>query len=92
MDGGDIQIATYRPDKQKWNKPKSLKGDVGSDAEETTAALTPDGKELYFVSTNPKLSRGGKDIMVSKFSPPQILHSVNIVTMILSFNNLLIKH
>jgi outer membrane protein OmpA-like peptidoglycan-associated protein len=69
VDGGDIQIATYRPDKQKWNKPKSLKGDVGSDAEETTAALTPDGKELYFVSTNPKLSRGGKDIMVSKLTP-----------------------
>lgn len=69
VDGGDIQIATYNPDKQKWNKPKSLKGEVGTDAEETSATLAPNGKELYFISTNPDLTRGGKDIMVSKLTP-----------------------
>jgi len=68
VDGGDIQVATFKPEKLKWKKPKSLSGDVGSDSEETTAALSPDGRELYFVSTNPELSVGGKDIMVSRLN------------------------
>ncbi len=68
VDGGDIQMATFKPDKLKWKKPKSLPGKVGSDSEETSAAMSPNGRELYFISTNPELTRGGKDILVSKLN------------------------
>ncbi|MFC2090073.1 OmpA family protein [Bacteroidota bacterium] len=65
-DGGDIQQVFFRADKEKWKKPKSLSKYIGSKAGETTAALTPNGEELYFVSANPDQSKGGKDIFVTK--------------------------
>ncbi len=68
VDGGDIQLTSYKPEKLKWEKSKSLSGKVGSDSEETSAALSPDGRELYFISTNPELSIGGKDILVSRLN------------------------
>lgn len=64
--GGDIEQAIYDQEKEKWKKPKSLSKSIGSDASETTAALAPNGNELYFVSSNPELTIGGKDIFVSK--------------------------
>jgi len=67
-EGGDIQQVHYVPKKDKWKKPVSLSKFIGSDAAETTAALSPDGMELYFVSANPELSNGGKDIFVSRLN------------------------
>ncbi len=67
-DGGDIQKVNYRAEKGKWEKPKSMSKFIGTDAEETTAAMMPGGKELYFISSNPELSLGGKDIFVTKMN------------------------
>lgn len=66
--GGDIQQLFFNPEKKKWKKPKSLSKEIGSDAMETTAALAPDGRELYFISANPELTYGGKDIFVSRMN------------------------
>jgi len=66
VEGGDIQVSTYKADKFKWKKPAELKGKLSSEACETSAALSLDGRELYFVSDDPKTSRGGRDIYVSK--------------------------
>ncbi len=67
-EGGDIQQVQYVPKKDKWKKPVSLSKYIGSDAAETTAALSPDGMDLYFVSANPELTNGGKDIFVSRLN------------------------
>ncbi len=64
--GGDIQLTSYRPDKNKWTRPKSVSGRLTSKDGETSACLSPDGKELYYVSRNSKLSLGGKDILLSR--------------------------
>jgi len=64
-DGGDIMMAEYNVKKQKWKKPKSFSKHIGSDAMETSATMTPDGRTIYFISADPELSQGGKDILVS---------------------------
>jgi len=66
MDGGDIQVSSLKPEKRKWTSPKSLPGRLTSKEGETSVCMSPDGQELYFVSANDKLTRGGKDIFVSK--------------------------
>ena len=63
--GGDIQVTSYRTDKNKWTRPKSVSGRLTSKDGETSACLSPDGKELYYVSRNSKLTLGGKDILFS---------------------------
>lgn len=66
VEGGDIQISSYSADKKKWTRPKSITGRITSKDGETSACFSPDGKELYFVSRNKKLSMGGKDILFSR--------------------------
>jgi outer membrane protein OmpA-like peptidoglycan-associated protein len=66
IQGGDIQLSTYRSDKNKWTRPKSMTGRLTSKDGETSACFSPDGKELYYVSRNSKLTRGGKDILYSR--------------------------
>ena len=66
IEGGDIQITHYRPDKGKWSRPKAVTGRLTSKDGETSASFSPDGKELYFISRNRDLSRGGKDILYSR--------------------------
>lgn len=65
-DGGDIQQVFFQTEKDKWKKPKSLSKSIGSKSGETTAALSPDGTSLFFVSANSELTKGGKDIFVSR--------------------------
>jgi outer membrane protein OmpA-like peptidoglycan-associated protein/tetratricopeptide (TPR) repeat protein len=66
--GGDIQQLFFNQEKKKWKKPKSLSKEIGSDAMETTAALAPGGRELYYISANPELTYGGKDIFISRMN------------------------
>lgn len=66
VDGGDIQMTAYNSEKQRWSKPKSLKGRLTSKQGETSACFSPDQTELYYISRNKKLSMGGKDILVSR--------------------------
>ncbi len=62
VNGGDIEVMELRKNMQ-WKRPRPLSRKVRSDAEETTAAMDPDGDTLYFISSNPDLTRGGKDIL-----------------------------
>ena len=64
--GGDLQVTSFRSDKNKWTRPKSVSGRLTSKDGETSACLSPDGKELYYVSRNSKLTLGGKDILLSR--------------------------
>jgi len=66
IEGGEIQVASFKPEKLKWKSPKSLGGKLKSKEGETSACLSPDGQELYFVSRNKKLTKGDKDILVSR--------------------------
>jgi outer membrane protein OmpA-like peptidoglycan-associated protein/tetratricopeptide (TPR) repeat protein len=49
-----------------WTKPKSLKG-INSKFRETHASYSPDGKWLYFTSSNPKIGAKGLDIFRTSF-------------------------
>jgi len=66
IEGGDIQISEYNPEKKLWSKPKSPRGKLRSKQGETSACFSSDMKELYYVSRNEDLSLGGKDILISK--------------------------
>jgi len=66
--GGDIQISSYKADKGKWTRPKGVAGRLTSKDGETSACISPDGKELYYISRNSKLTRGGKDILLSRMN------------------------
>ena len=65
-DGGDIRATFLKPEKMKWSSPRKLSRKLRSKAAETTISLSPDGKELYFVSAREDLTKGGKDILVSR--------------------------
>jgi flagellar motor protein MotB len=65
IQGGDIQLSSFKSDKNKWTRPKSVSGRLTSKDGETSACISPDGKELYYVSRNSKLTLGGKDILFS---------------------------
>lgn len=66
--GGDIQLTSFKPEKNKWTKSKSVTGKLTSKDGETSACISPDGKELYYISRNSKLSHGGKDILFSRLN------------------------
>ncbi|MFH0759113.1 MAG: OmpA family protein [Bacteroidota bacterium] len=62
---GGIQISDYNPEKAKWSKPKNASRKLVSKEGETSACLSPDGSEFFYVSRNRKLATGGKDILLS---------------------------
>jgi len=68
LENGKSFLSAYAPgkpfEKGKWRKPKRFSKKIESDEEETTVAMTPDGQTLYYVSANPELTTGGKDILV----------------------------
>ena len=63
-DAGDIYVSRFK--KGKWTKPKSLPGKFNTKFTETTISISPDEKLLFFVSSNPKETFGGRDIFFSK--------------------------
>jgi len=58
---------TYR-EGDKWSEPKNLGPPINTKYGEYNASISPDGKELYFVSTRPD-GLGGYDIWVSHKQP-----------------------
>ncbi len=68
IQGGDIQISSYKSEKGKWTRPKSITGRLTSKDGETSACISPDGEELYYVSRNSKLTMGGKDILFTRLN------------------------
>ncbi len=65
IQGGDLRITTFNPEKNKWSRPKGFRSKIKSKDGETSACLSPDGQELYYISRNTELSLGGKDILRS---------------------------
>jgi flagellar motor protein MotB len=68
IEGGDIQVSVWNEKKREWKRPRGLSSRLTSRDGETSAFLTADGNELYFVSRNKELSVGGKDILVSRIN------------------------
>ena len=68
VDNGNLEIISYKPEKKKWSKAKSIDGKLLSKDGETSACLSPDGMELFYVSRNSKLTTGGKDILFSRLN------------------------
>lgn len=61
---GDIYISQL--ENNMWTKPKSLGKSINSSAHETSAALSYDGNQLYFISDR-EGGFGGKDIYVARW-------------------------
>jgi len=51
----------------EWSKPRKLDKTINSDFHESSASYSFDGKTLYFVSTRPDGSMGGRDIYRSSW-------------------------
>jgi outer membrane protein OmpA-like peptidoglycan-associated protein/tetratricopeptide (TPR) repeat protein len=76
-DGGNIYESKLK--NGEWTVPKPIKGKLNTKYRETSLSITPDQKKLYFVSSNPKVSMGGRDIfVVSKNSQGKWENPVNI--------------
>jgi outer membrane protein OmpA-like peptidoglycan-associated protein/tetratricopeptide (TPR) repeat protein len=52
-----------------WTSPKPVGGKLNTKFRETSLCISPDQKKLYFVSSNPKVSLGGRDIFVVSKNP-----------------------
>jgi outer membrane protein OmpA-like peptidoglycan-associated protein/tetratricopeptide (TPR) repeat protein len=61
--GGDIYISNLK--KGQWKSPKSWTSKLSSDQSETSLFYTQSEDTVYFISSNEKLTLGGKDIMIS---------------------------
>ncbi len=59
---GDIYSTEYKEEKNKWGKLKPIKK-FNSKHRETSMCFSSDGQKLYFVSSDPKYSYGGTDIL-----------------------------
>ncbi|MCP4309632.1 MAG: hypothetical protein GY790_00075, partial [Bacteroidetes bacterium] len=68
IDNGHIESIDYKPEKGKWSKSKGVPKKLLSKEGETSACLSSDGQELYYVSRNSKLTMGGKDILFSQLN------------------------
>jgi len=66
IEGGDIQISQWNSKKGKWSRPRGISTRLSSRDGETSAFLTKDGNELYYISKNKDLTLGGKDILISR--------------------------
>lgn len=62
--GGDVMVSELK--KGKWKAPANIKYNINSRGSETSFAIAPSGKEIYFVSDKGKDKIGGKDIYYIK--------------------------
>ncbi len=65
---GKLEIISYNQKKAKWSKSKVVAKKLLSKDGESSAALSLDGSEIFYVSRNQKLSTGGKDILYSRLN------------------------
>ncbi|HOZ30813.1 MAG TPA: OmpA family protein, partial [Bacteroidales bacterium] len=61
--GGDIYVSELKG--SKWLKPVSISSNINSKNHESAACISYDNKTLYFISDNPAISMGGRDIFYS---------------------------
>ncbi|MDD2635247.1 MAG: OmpA family protein [Bacteroidales bacterium] len=63
QNGGDIYVSKLRG--SRWSKPESISESINSKYHESSACISYDNKTMYFISDNPELSHGGRDIFYS---------------------------
>jgi outer membrane protein OmpA-like peptidoglycan-associated protein len=74
QNGGDIYVSELKG--SRWSKPVSISENVNSKFHESKACISYDNKTLYFISDDPSISMGGRDIFYSyldyagNWSPP----------------------
>lgn len=74
QNGGDIYVSELKG--SKWSKPTSISANINGKYHESAACISYDNKTLYFISDDPQLSMGGRDIFYStlddygNWSPP----------------------
>lgn len=74
QNGGDIYVSELKG--SKWLKPVSISSNINTKNHESAACISYDNKTLYFISDNPAISMGGRDIFYStmdkygNWSPP----------------------
>jgi len=66
-DAGDIYESKLK--EGEWVSPKELTNQLNTKYRETSMNISPDQKTFFLVSSNPKLSYGGRDIFVSTKNP-----------------------
>jgi len=66
-DAGDIYQSKLK--KGFWTTPKALSSRYNTKFRETSMSISPDQKTFYFVSSNPKVSLGGRDIFIVTKNP-----------------------
>ena len=66
-DAGDIYESKLK--EGVWTTPKELTNQLNTKYRETTISISPDQKTFFLVSSNPKVSLGGRDIFVATKNP-----------------------
>ena len=64
--GGDILVSRFK--EGEWTKPDDLSKEVNSNYHESAAALSYDGRTLYFISDR-EGGQGGRDICTATWDP-----------------------
>jgi outer membrane protein OmpA-like peptidoglycan-associated protein len=64
--GGEIQGSSLVVEKGRWTRPRRVDRKLTSKEGETSADLSVDGRELFYISRNAKLTMGGKDILFTR--------------------------
>ena len=62
-------LYTSRLEGDVWQSPRPLGQQINTPYHESSACYSADGRTLYFVSTRPDGSMGGRDIFVSQWDP-----------------------
>lgn len=66
QNNGTIQAVDWLPEKGKWTKSKDIQRNLLSKDGESSACMSADGQELFYISRNRDLSTGGKDILYAE--------------------------
>jgi len=61
--GGDIFVSSLRG--SRWSKPESISDNINTNYHDSKACISFDNKTLYFISDNPNISLGGRDVFYS---------------------------
>lgn len=74
QNGGDLYVSTLRG--SRWSKPESISENINHKSHESSACISYDNKTLFYISDDPSISIGGRDIFYStmdnngNWSPP----------------------
>lgn len=74
QNGGDLHVSKLQG--SRWTKPESIGQNINHKSHESSACISFDNKKLFYISDDPSISIGGRDIFYStldnngNWSPP----------------------